>query len=661
MKRTREYFSIPNLMGYFRIALLPVFLLLYYRADSKPFYLAALLVLAVSFLTDFLDGKIARKFNMVTDFGKILDPVADKLTQGGIAVALTFQYPLTVRLLVFFLLKELYMAVMGLILMKKDRKITGALWYGKACTCILDAGILLLLFVPNLPLLVSNAVIYLLMAVMAVTWGMYLLFHIQMLTTGEADSGRTKGKRRGLLITGIIILAVISFVLCAILPYRRQPEVSREYMESFQADSFYGEGISADRAVMIEDNGAALRERIRLISQAQERIILSTYEMRSDTSGMQIMAALRAAALRGVQVELLLDGFAFWTQVEGNPYFYALETTDNVEIIVYNRANVLTPWKGMSRMHEKYIIADDRVYLAGGRNTFDFFLGDQEGHKNYDRDVLVYNTGGADSSVHDLVLHFEETVAQKCCSLWRHGKLLENSASVKRAAAELDRLYVRMQAENPQQFEAIDYADVTFPVNHISLVSNPGGLYPKEPWTFWTLCQLIKHADTETIIHTPYIICNDYMYDMFTEICQKNENVMLMTNAPSTNGNYFGAVDYVLNKEKILDTGLKILEYSGNYSYHGKSILIGDRLSAVGSFNMDIKSAYQNTELMVVIDSREVNDQLEDIFLDYQREACPAAESGSEVEELFSGDVPGRTRMVRRVIMWLDPWIRFLM
>ena len=112
-------------MGYFRIALLPVFLLLYYHADSKPFYLAALLVLAVSFLTDFLDGKIARKFNMVTDFGKILDPVADKLTQGGIAVALTFQYPLTVRLLVFFLLKELYMAVMGLILMKKDRKITG--------------------------------------------------------------------------------------------------------------------------------------------------------------------------------------------------------------------------------------------------------------------------------------------------------------------------------------------------------------------------------------------------------------------------------------------------------------------------------------------------------------------------------------------------------
>ncbi|MCI8286427.1 MAG: CDP-diacylglycerol--glycerol-3-phosphate 3-phosphatidyltransferase [Lachnospiraceae bacterium] len=661
MKGTREYFSIPNLMGYFRIALLPVFLLLYYRADEPPFYIAALLVLAVSFLTDFLDGKIARKFNMVTDFGKILDPVADKLTQGGIALALTFQYPLTVRLLAFFLLKELYMAVMGLVLMKKSRKITGALWYGKACTCILDVGILLLLFVPNLSGLVSNAIIYLLMTAIAFTWAMYLVYHMKVLKSGEKIPEKEKGKKKTLLIAVMLLLAVLCFVISAILPYRRQPEVSREYREAFQAESFYGEGISSDRAVVIEDNGDALRERIRLISQAQERIILSTYEMRSDTSGMQIMAALRAAALRGVQVELLLDGFAFWTQVEGNPYFYALETTDNVEIIVYNKANVLTPWKGMSRMHEKYIIADDRIYLAGGRNTFDFFLGDQEGHKNYDRDVLVYNTGGADSSVYDLIAHFEGIIGQNCCSLWTHGKLLENSASVKRAAAELDRLYLQMQEENPRQFESINYTDVTFPVNHISLVSNPGGLYPKEPWVFWSLCQLIKYAGAETIIHTPYIICNDYMYTCLTEICRKNEKVVVMTNASSTNGNYFGAVDYALNKEKILNTGLKILEYSGNYSYHGKSILIGDRLSAVGSFNMDIKSAYQNTELMLVIDSREVNEQLKDIFLSYQREACPAVLSASETEELLSEDVPWGTRVLRRIIMQLDPWLRFLM
>ena len=665
MKRTKEYFSIPNLMGYFRIALLPVFLVLYYRADSKPFYIAALLVLGVSFLTDFLDGKIARKFNMVTDFGKVLDPVADKLTQGGIALALTFQYPLTIRLLIFFLLKEVYMAVMGLILIKKGRKIVGALWYGKACTCILDGGILLLLFVPNLPLLVSNAVIYLLMAAIALTWAMYLVFHIRMLTTGEQEPGKGKEQKKGkakiLLIAGILFLAVICFILCAVLPYRRQPEVSGEYKEAFQADRFYGEEISGDRAVIIEDNGDALRERIRLISQAKERIILSTFEMRSDTSGMQVMAALRAAALRGVRVEILLDGFAFWTQVEGNPWFYALETTDNVDIIVYNKANVLTPWRGMSRMHDKYIIADDSVYLLGGRNTFDYFLGDQEGHKNYDRDVLVYNTGQGESSVYELIGYFEEMIGQDCCRLWEHGQLERRSASVQKAAAELDSLYSRMQEENPRQFEEVDYREVTFPVSHIGLLSNPTGLYPKEPQVFWGICRLIEHAGGETIIHTPYIMCNDFMYDTFAEICRENENITLMTNASKTNGNYFGAVDYVLNKEKILNTGLKVLEYSGAYSYHGKSVLIGDRLSVIGSFNMDMKSVYQDTELMLVIDSAEVNGQLKDIFLDYQKNAVPAVLSGSEADELFAEDVPKGTRMLRRIILWFDPWLRFLM
>ena len=87
----KEYFNIPNLMGYFRILIIPAFLFLYGRAETKWEYFAAFFVLALSYLTDFLDGKIARKFHMVTDWGKMLDPIADNLTQGALAVACTFQ------------------------------------------------------------------------------------------------------------------------------------------------------------------------------------------------------------------------------------------------------------------------------------------------------------------------------------------------------------------------------------------------------------------------------------------------------------------------------------------------------------------------------------------------------------------------------------------
>ncbi len=79
---TKEYLSIPNLLGYFRILLLPVYLYVYVNASSERDYHLAVFIIFLSFLSDFLDGKIARRFDMVTDFGKILDPIADKITQG---------------------------------------------------------------------------------------------------------------------------------------------------------------------------------------------------------------------------------------------------------------------------------------------------------------------------------------------------------------------------------------------------------------------------------------------------------------------------------------------------------------------------------------------------------------------------------------------------
>ena len=66
----------------------------------------------------------------------------------------------------------------------------------------------------------------------------------------------------------------------------------------------------------------------------------------------------------------------------------------------------------------------------------------------------------------------------------------------------------------------------------------------------------------------------------------------------ANNGNPFGSADYARNRNRILNTGIDIWEYEGGYSYHGKSILIDDDLSVIGSFNMDMRSTYLDTELM---------------------------------------------------------------
>lgn len=146
----REYFSIPNLLGYFRLILIPIYLYVYLHAETTDDYYRAAGIMLLSFLSDFFDGKIARGFNMITEFGKILDPVADKLTQGVLAISFSLRYPAMRLVLAVFILKEGFMGVAGLYMMRKGYRMNGAQMYGKVCTAVLDVVMLILLAFPGL-------------------------------------------------------------------------------------------------------------------------------------------------------------------------------------------------------------------------------------------------------------------------------------------------------------------------------------------------------------------------------------------------------------------------------------------------------------------------------------------------------------------------------
>ena len=124
-------------MGYLRILLIPIFVFLYLSADSIGNYLAAGALILFSALLDFADGFVARRFNMVTDLGKMLDPVSDKLTQAAVAFCLATRYPLMVPLLILMLVKELYMAIRGMMQIASSGKVHGAAFMGKICTATL--------------------------------------------------------------------------------------------------------------------------------------------------------------------------------------------------------------------------------------------------------------------------------------------------------------------------------------------------------------------------------------------------------------------------------------------------------------------------------------------------------------------------------------------
>ena len=151
MKNKKVLFNIPNCLCFFRILLIPLFLYVYFVADFKNRYIVAAFVLVISGISDFLDGFIARKFNMVSDFGKFIDPVADKLTQFVLAITLLFSYPLAWILLIIIILKDLMLAIVGLYLYDYGLKITGASWWGKIATAYFYIIVIVLigLHIPN--------------------------------------------------------------------------------------------------------------------------------------------------------------------------------------------------------------------------------------------------------------------------------------------------------------------------------------------------------------------------------------------------------------------------------------------------------------------------------------------------------------------------------
>ncbi len=140
--------NIPNALSVFRIILIPIFIH-FYTNVSEPYM--ALLVLFLSGASDFLDGVIARKFNMITYLGQILDPIADKLTQAAVGICVAIVHRSFIPALVVFFIKEICMALGTMIFVKKNVKLTAAKFAGKLSTAVMYLVLAVLIIVPDMP------------------------------------------------------------------------------------------------------------------------------------------------------------------------------------------------------------------------------------------------------------------------------------------------------------------------------------------------------------------------------------------------------------------------------------------------------------------------------------------------------------------------------
>lgn len=146
----KQVFTIPNILSLFRLLLIPVYIHIYMNAQSTADYHLAAAILAVSCLTDAVDGQIARRFNMITAVGKVLDPLADKITQFTLIVCLAMRHPVLWSIIGLFVAKELFQLVAGYIIVRHGRILKGAQISGKICTTILFVSLTLLVLVPDI-------------------------------------------------------------------------------------------------------------------------------------------------------------------------------------------------------------------------------------------------------------------------------------------------------------------------------------------------------------------------------------------------------------------------------------------------------------------------------------------------------------------------------
>ena len=146
----RDFFTIPNILSLFRLSLIPVYAGLYLNATEKYQFILAGTILTISCLTDMIDGKIARKYGMITTLGKVLDPLADKLTQFALTICLSMKYPVLYPVLSLFVIKELFQLVLGIVFLRRGKMLPGALMAGKVCTTVLFVSLILLVFMPDM-------------------------------------------------------------------------------------------------------------------------------------------------------------------------------------------------------------------------------------------------------------------------------------------------------------------------------------------------------------------------------------------------------------------------------------------------------------------------------------------------------------------------------
>lgn len=468
-----------------------------------------------------------------------------------------------------------------------------------------------------------------------------------------------------LQLTGTVFLFYILYAfVISTLPFMRRVRVSRNNKKRLSNMDFYGnEGGSSDRVRLIEQPHDALNLRVEMIRSATSSIDVVYHTIHFGGSSDAFLAELLRAADRGVRVRLLLDGKVGAADKRLLRKIQALGEHPNIQCRFYNRARLLAPWNWHALLHDKFLMIDGRLLLTGGRNIGDKYFAPEgyDGKITQDRDVFVENTEqhGAKSVLPQVRKYIQ--------SLWTSKYV----SSPPRAKRSLDLCHERtMLEESALAFEQANptlyaytldwYRAEMLPCNKISLIYNPIHRSKKEPWVGYNLCTLMESAHSNVVMQTPYATKNSTLLSSMKR-CKDRIHFTMVTNSLASSPNYPAFSNYYTNRRHFIKTGADIFEYQSDDSIHGKSLVIDDHLGVVGSFNMDERSFYIDTETMLVIDSPDFAQQLRDAIDFYRAQSLCVCDGGCDHDQKISAHpVPWGKNVLMRFVSVFSRVFQFL-
>lgn len=475
------------------------------------------------------------------------------------------------------------------------------------------------------------------------------------------------------LIIFLVIYFIYALIFSLVISAFNKPSLEKD-PENYKDKLKNKKTNNKDRVQLIESEKDAVKIRKTLIENANHSIDISYFTFRNGKVSRLMLGSILEAAERGVEVRILLDSLSILPSFlprfnsEFKYILYGMDKHENISFKFYDPIHPLFPFNWNKRLHDKMIIIDENLALIGGRNVADNYYIKNLKNKSFskDRDVLIFKEDSLDYSysvIRDMKNYYNKTWDYKYSKSFRKNLNSREKIKSKSASEKLKNEYEKSKELFENKPNNIKWQNYTVASDNIEFVHNPVGKIHQDPWCLRKILSLASNSNKSIFIQSPYIIPSRRLRTVFDEYSIDLKKTTILTNSNYSSPNHLSISAYSNYKKRMIDNKIKIYEYQGKGSLHGKTYIFDDYISAVGSFNMDSRSSFINSEIMIVVSSKEFTDKLKkNVQLDLNNSLVVGNDyKYIKDDSLDKSRVPGYKKALIKILSIISPIIEHIL